>query len=276
MTNLVPAQGPGALAEYNGEMLLGFESFVTSGPPPVQRLILVNSTSQMGKLEGSVFGEFFDEATGQSYKELDLLLVSINTHRAWLPDYDPSADEQVIYCRSRNGIRPDQEYVGARAQELGIPAEKVACATCPHSQWKDKKVDCPDSYRLIAWMTDGTPRVIDARGTSAGPAKKYAQGFQMKAMNLFAVRTKITASKVTGGANTYFVMAFGAQMDKPSTPEEREAIITFYKAYSKVFLEAAAAKDAEVHAPENYTGGQTLDTTATTPPPGPAPQTDLF
>lgn len=275
MTNLVPTQAPGALAEYNGEMLIGFEGFVTSGPPPVQRLILINSTKQMGDHEGSQFGEFFDEATGQSYKELDLFLVSINTHRAWLPDYDPNADEQVIYCRSRNGIRPDPEYVGARAQELGIPADKVACAACPHGQWKDKKIDCPDSYRLIAWMPDGTPRVIDARGTSAGPAKKYAQSFQMKGLNLFALRTKITPQKMSNG-NTYFVMAFAAQSDKPVTPEEKEAIVTFYKNYAKGFLEAAANRDTEVVVPENYTGGQTIDTTATTPPAGPAPQTDLF
>lgn len=273
MSDIIPATQPGALADLDDGLLIGYEGFVTSGPPPVQRLILINSTKQMGDHEGSQFGEFFDEATGQSYKELDLLLVSISTNRAWLAAYDPNAEQQTVFCRSRNGVKPDAEFLEARAAELGIPADKVACAICPHGRWVDKQIDCADSYRLIAWMPDGTPRIIDARGTSAGPAKKYCQGFQVKGKNLFVVRTKVTTTKMTG-ANTYFVMNFHAQMDKPSAAEERAEIVKWYQVFGKQFIEQAAARDAEQHVPEAYTGGPTIDVGQAAP--AAVPQTNLF
>lgn len=273
MSELIPATQPGAIAEIDDGLLIGYEGFVTSGPPPVPRLILINSTKQMGDHDLKTIGVFFDEATGQTYDELDVLLVSISTNRAWLAAYDPSAEQQTVYCRSRNGIKPDAEFIESRAQELGIPADKVACAICPHSKWHDKQIDCADSYRLIAWMPDGTPRVIDARGTSAGPAKKYAQGFQVKAKNLFSVRTKISITKMTS-PTTYFVMNFHAQMDKPSTAEDRAEIVKWYQVFGKQFIEQAAARDAEQHVPEAYTGGPTIDVGQAAP--AAVPQTNLF
>jgi hypothetical protein len=274
------------VALYDDELAsLGIEGYVPSSAPSVDFLTLINSTKQLQDLQGSQLGKLFDRATGQNYGdgELQVTVMKVNTTRNWTPDYDNRLDANgnpIYHCRSRDGRRPDAEFVNARSQELGVPAEKVACAICPHSKWKDGVLDCPASYRFTVKMPTDEVRSINCHGMSAKPADKYVQSFVMRKAPLSSVKTKILIKGESNKKGSYFVLGFQALMDQPTTPEERAEVLDWLKTFGKAYddLAAAAANGIEVPT-EGYSeaqAGDVIDTTATTPPAAPPAQTDLF
>lgn len=269
------------VAIYNEELAaLGIEGYIPSSAPSVDYLTLINSTKQLQDLTGSQLGKLFDKATGRNYGdgELAVILMKVNTSRAWTPDYDNRLDgngNPIYYCRSRDGRRPDPEYVGARAQELAIPAEKVACGTCPHAKWKDGELECPSSYRLTVMLPEGEVRSISCHGMSTKPADKYIQSFVMRKAALSSVKTKLLIKQESNKKGNYYVLGFQALMDQPTTAEEIAVVLDWLKTFGKAYddLAAAAATGSEP-APDGYAGGPTIDAQAA--PATPPPATKLF
>jgi len=83
-------------------------------------------------------GTFFHRASGQTWKEINMVVLHMSKTRQWKPsspDFTKMKNEAVL-CRSRNGKTPvtNDDRLEPQAKD---------CASCPKASWKgyDKKTN---------------------------------------------------------------------------------------------------------------------------------------
>lgn len=266
------------------DAMLGMEGYVIEGQLPIQRVILVQSTKQVKDHPGATQGQWFDEATGEPLTSFAATIMMVRSSRQWSEKFDPGRDEQVIYCRSRDGRVPEPgQYAQARAHEMGCTPEAVRCDACPHSQWRDsddggRTVDCGKALAVTVMMPDGTPRALFFKRTSFPLIDTYLKSLIASKKHPSSLTTQIGLKLETKGSNSYYVPVL--VKGDPNPVAFQAEIKDWITTVGRLYMDRAIAHDEDaVRMDSGYTGGPTVEVApsaqrTTTPPPAKKP--DLF
>jgi len=122
------------------------------------------------------------DAVAMTQKEtVRCVLLSQKFSRAYLPTFDPKADEQEPpYCVSLDGKTRTR-----REDDSDEIPDDQACARCKHSKWgkNREKPDCSEIYTLLLWdIDDQLPFVFNIRRTGIPPWRKGRTNLKVQAM----------------------------------------------------------------------------------------------
>lgn len=164
-------------------------------------------------------GTFVDSLTGQSYSEIDGVLLGLLKQRImW--DTDLSAKNGLM-CKSRDAKigTPRESFPWAKFKERKgvepVGSDEIACATCPFAEWgshpqRDSSW-CALQYTfpvVVGTDSNNVTGLLSLQRSGVKPAKSYVSGFIRDAIPMFSVRTTITLTRAENGGTVYYTPKF--------------------------------------------------------------------
>lgn len=200
-------------------------------------------------------GEFFHTDTGESTKELDIVILVRRETRALFEE----GSEKPI-CRSDDGRVPAQHqplWDGRTEVDLGGKFGRIAitqnyppslCTLCPFSRWGEdgEPPACGNSYVLLVDRGNNDLAQLRIKGTSIKPYRDFvASKVSPKGRKIFWFRIKVTSALKTGPSRKWYEMVFNGSLLSQGGAESYNAILRAQKAR---FEETVKAQGDEVEA----------------------------
>ena len=260
-----PPPGPAELAlpeESPFSILSKLDGFEDATITPSQ-LVIIQPTSRD---ENGTPGTFKDTVTGQSYREIKLVPLTIISKTPGMPRVlfqEGSALGSDPICRSNDGIAP--------AANSQAPQSKL-CKGCKHSAWrtiggKKKPPACREKAKILFIEREtGLPYRITLGGRSVSPVKKVLETIIKYALSsvkqgiratLHDFVTTMWLKRETDAKGTYYVVQF-----------KDTARITNVGAYDELYNELVKARNALKAAEDEPTAGIEADVLGTPAPAG--------
>lgn len=182
---------------------------------------------------------FVDGLSGESFKELEVVLLAYPPSRAWWEVSIEDGGGGTPDCRSHDMIVPDPTSPNRQAP---------TCAACPHSKWGDnrERPACAESVNVVAYETPyerngvaGGDRFVWLRfaGTGLKPFKDYISYLESRRMVSFAVTTKVTLEENSRDALRWLTPKFA--MGERLTPDQVRPMRDVAKAAMEAWREVA-------------------------------------
>jgi hypothetical protein len=253
---------------------------------------IVNGMNQVNEWNAKA-GQFHNDATGENTDTVEGIVLLVGKSQIWsLPFTEAEklrgrGEEVPVFCRSSDGVRPDGDF-----QTPPAPL----CRICPKAKptknadgsWKAP--ECSNGIKMLFLNWDEESQDFNARmlllsKTATQPVKGFINAFGAKRRPTWSAWVKVSTKQEKGNGNTWFVPEFAIDFNQQLTPEQstliQEKIELFLPLLAKPeFVDTyadeaahpspAAGQAAPQASGAAYSGGPTLDTTASAVPATPA------
>lgn len=162
--------------------MLGMEGLDRSDMT-VPRYRLIQNTSSDGTP-----GKFVSTLSGQEVDTITAVLMKVTKTRVMWPVAFSRGDKPE--CRSEDGKH--------KANGIGTGV----CDTCPYGKWDGR---CKTSYTFLGVDDNSEPFMINIKGSSIKPLKKFLTRILMKDLPLFAYKVVISAKEERNDKGRFWV-----------------------------------------------------------------------
>lgn len=163
-------------------------------------------------------GVFVDSLTGQTYAEIDGVLLGMLKQRV-LWDPDPEAKTGPL-CKSSDSLvgEPREAFPWVEFKKQGgneaLGAAEINCGTCAFAKWgshpKNKTPWCSMQYTfpLVIGLEPGVAGLVTFQRSGVKPTQAYMSGFVRDKIPLFAYRTKLSLNVQKAGTVDFATPVF--------------------------------------------------------------------
>lgn len=181
---------------------------------------------------------FVDGLSGESFKELEVVLLAYPPSRAWWEVSIEEGGGGVPDCRSHDMLVPDPSSPNRQS---------ATCAACPHSKWGEnsERPSCAESVNVVAFDVTGDRFVwLRFAGTGLKPFKDYISYLESRRLVSFAVTTKVTLEENSRDALKWLTpkFAMGRRLTVDEVRPMREVAKAAMEAWREVADEMVAAE----------------------------------
>jgi len=197
----------------------------------IPRLQIVQPTSQMGATAGTIY----NVATGEEFKELEIVFLAVHKSRVrWLINDDGTVNlKEPPVCRS-NDSRNGQGNPGGD------------CSVCPYAMWNgSSKPECNLKYNFLGIvMETRQPFLMSVGGASFKQAKLLINKCVRTKKPLYNYIIKLVPELVIGGKGKYYIYILNTVRE--ATVEEIEE----FSVYKQDFTSKAKVQEDSEFEPE--------------------------